>query len=448
MSVSNERRYLNEIIPRYIELEPIVVPITGINNKYYISTLQEVPGFRPDVPKNLIVSTNPSLSDQMNLVSNRFPRENEYALSGQDIYLHPSMAGSIIYCRYYGIGSIIRAEHINTLIEDVNNLKILQSSSDMLINTAIADIEGKQDKGKFIATCINSVESIPVNTIVKLIGENGECPIITGLQDGLDVPYGISQNYIQSEGKDDILLYGIIDKPDYMTDTIELNQIIYTDSTGILTVGSVNNKKVGSALSNNKILINLLTTEQGDESIVPEIPLNISIDIPETGSTFTVYHNITMAGTASSGPTDLSSTISWSSDQLGFLGTGSQVFTNLPTGVNIIEATVTENLVTVTDQIQINITSLPSGLYVIIAEPTGGSFAAGSSIIFTSVANDDEDGEISYKTRWVSDIDGVLGIDTSFLSINSLSVGVHSITASVIDSNGNVAEDNITITIY
>jgi len=60
--------------------------------------------------------------------------------------------------------------------------------------------------------------------------------------------------------------------------------------------------------------------------------------------------------------------------------------------------------------------------------------------------SDDIDGNINNKVQWNSDVDGFLG-DGKHINRPNLSIGVHTITASVTDSGGNHVEDTISITI-
>jgi hypothetical protein len=84
---------------------------------------------------------------------------------------------------------------------------------------------------------------------------------------------------------------------------------------------------------------------------------------------------------------------------------------------------------------------------VTITAPTsGGSANQGTSVTFSGTATDPEDGTISGSLTWSSSIDGSIGSGASF-STSSLSVGSHTITASVTDSGGASDSDSITYTI-
>ena len=82
-----------------------------------------------------------------------------------------------------------------------------------------------------------------------------------------------------------------------------------------------------------------------------------------------------------------------------------------------------------------------------ISSPGNGSaFVEGSSVNFAGSATDNEDGNLSGSLVWTSSLDGQIGTGASF-STSSLSVGSHTITASVSDSGGLNASDSVSITI-
>jgi subtilase family protein/cadherin-like protein/Big-like domain-containing protein/FG-GAP repeat protein len=68
--------------------------------------------------------------------------------------------------------------------------------------------------------------------------------------------------------------------------------------------------------------------------------------------------------------------------------------------------------------------------------PDGAVFNTADTIPFSGTANDFEDGNISGSIVWSSDLDGVLGSGAS-INISTLSVGLHTISANVIDSDNN-----------
>lgn len=71
----------------------------------------------------------------------------------------------------------------------------------------------------------------------------------------------------------------------------------------------------------------------------------------------------------------------------------------------------------------------------ITAPANGSSVTQGTSVSFSGTATDVEDGTISGSLTWTSSINGSIGSGASF-STSTLSVGTHTITASVTDSGG------------
>jgi subtilisin family serine protease len=84
---------------------------------------------------------------------------------------------------------------------------------------------------------------------------------------------------------------------------------------------------------------------------------------------------------------------------------------------------------------------------VSISNPaSGSSFLQGNAVTFSAIATDAEDGDISANINWESNIDGAIGTGT-LISSSILSVGTHTITASITDSGGLKSSQNITVTV-
>ncbi|HUF86819.1 MAG TPA: S8 family serine peptidase [Thermohalobaculum sp.] len=80
----------------------------------------------------------------------------------------------------------------------------------------------------------------------------------------------------------------------------------------------------------------------------------------------------------------------------------------------------------------------------ITAPANGSSFTENDTITFTGSASDTEDGDLTASLAWTSDLDGAFGSGGS-VSTSTLSVGRHTITASVTDSGGRTSSDSITV---
>jgi YD repeat-containing protein len=103
--------------------------------------------------------------------------------------------------------------------------------------------------------------------------------------------------------------------------------------------------------------------------------------------------------------------------------------------------------------------SLSSGDRVTVSESVGttptltirgpannASIMQGGSVTFTGTAIDVEDGTISNGIEWSSNVDGALGTGES-VSIATLRIGTHAISASVTDSDGRQTTQTMTVTV-
>ncbi len=82
----------------------------------------------------------------------------------------------------------------------------------------------------------------------------------------------------------------------------------------------------------------------------------------------------------------------------------------------------------------------------ITAPANGTSVTQGTSVAFSGTANDTEDGNLSSSLTWSSSLNGNIGSGASF-STSALSVGTHTITASVTDTGGAPGSAQITLTV-
>ncbi len=140
-----------------------------------------------------------------------------------------------------------------------------------------------------------------------------------------------------------------------------------------------------------------------------------------------------------------STTLSWSSDVNGLLGTGSSItVTDLSVGEHEITLTVTDSS-GLTDTDTITIFVADENPVATITKPFNDSIHGyGESIIFTGTGTDPDGG--STTLSWYSDVNGLLGTGSS-ITVMDLSVGEHEITLTVTDSSGLTDTDTITITI-
>lgn len=175
----------------------------------------------------------------------------------------------------------------------------------------------------------------------------------------------------------------------------------------------------------------------------------ISISSPTSGSEFLETDAVTLTATANDDEDgDLSSAIEWSSSIAGQLGTGSNLSVNLAVGVHTITAKVTDSdqaQSVTTTQVTINEVVNVEPVINITSPVSGSESMENDAVTLTAVANDEEDGVLTDSIEWQSNIDGALGTD-GILIVN-LTVGEHTITATVTDSEGVSNQSQIILTV-
>ncbi|MFS1524425.1 hypothetical protein ACL7TT_09965 [Microbulbifer sp. 2304DJ12-6] len=178
-------------------------------------------------------------------------------------------------------------------------------------------------------------------------------------------------------------------------------------------------------------------------------PPAIEITSPISGSVSYFGNEVSLSGTADD-PEDgiLTENIQWTSSLDGLIGTGGAIsitslsvgrhtiFANVADSGNIVGQSITSLDIVVNQPPAIDITS-----------PVLGSTSFfGDQVSLSGIAIDPEDGDISANIAWSSDRDGVLGTGVS-VNISSLSIGLHNITASVIDSQNTQVLKQVPFTI-
>jgi hypothetical protein len=183
--------------------------------------------------------------------------------------------------------------------------------------------------------------------------------------------------------------------------------------------------------------------------VVIDPPPTIGIWLPHDGDRFEQGEEVAFSAFASEffdGP--LNDRIQWYDNGV-LLASNMQAFTtpDLAPGLHIIRAEVTDDdgqTASVSISIIITPRTAPS---LIITSPVDGAFyARDSDVVFSGIATDDEDGDISNNIRWSSNLDGNLGTGAS-ISVFRMTIGTHLITASVTDTDGLTTSITITIRI-
>ncbi len=101
------------------------------------------------------------------------------------------------------------------------------------------------------------------------------------------------------------------------------------------------------------------------------------------------------------------------------------------------------------DNWSVKVVGVPNNIppAVEISSPTDGAeFIEGLDATFTGTATDPEDGDVTSSMIWTSSLDGEIGQGAS-VTLNTLSVGRHQITASASDSQREQGSKTITVTV-
>ncbi len=147
----------------------------------------------------------------------------------------------------------------------------------------------------------------------------------------------------------------------------------------------------------------------------------------------------------------ITTSIRWSSNRDGELGTGGSLTTSILTqGEHQVTAQVTDSgnetvsqYVTVT----VNAPHVNAAPVVTISSPTSNvDIVSGDSLTFTATATDAEEGDLSSSIVWLSSLDGALGQGSSVVA-GTLSVGTHEISAIITDAANASHQQNRTVTV-
>jgi hypothetical protein len=204
----------------------------------------------------------------------------------------------------------------------------------------------------------------------------------------------------------------------------------------------------GFSISNLSIGLHVVTAtamdgdgKQGSDSVsftVNTAPV-VTITSPGDGSSWFDNQTLALGATASDAEDgNLGPAVAWSSDRDGPLGSGGNLqLSGLSLGTHQITASVTDSVGGVgaaSISLIVNSSVFPN---VTITAPIGGSVVnVADPVTFAGSANDFHDGNLSASLVWVSDLDGPIGSGAGF-STTTLSTGLHTISATVSDSQGN-----------
>jgi len=150
---------------------------------------------------------------------------------------------------------------------------------------------------------------------------------------------------------------------------------------------------------------------------------------------------------------DLSDSLAWYIQLAGSreaLGQGREVSLTMPSQMNtelvvLIEVTDSGGITSsVSNTLRSNDVDLAPQL-TLVAPVEGSQSSLGDAITLSATAIDQVDGDISNDITWLSDLDGALG-QGSELSVQ-LSVGAHTLTASINDSANNPVSQMVTVNV-
>ncbi len=184
-------------------------------------------------------------------------------------------------------------------------------------------------------------------------------------------------------------------------------------------------------------------------TVNPNTVPEVSITAPSSDTTVADGEEITLQGVGTDAEDgDLSASLSWTSTLSGALGIGAALPVTLEVGTHSIVATVVDSHgASVSDTVAV-VVGANTPPTVSIQVPAGDTTVAqGSATLFEGSASDNEDGDLSAAITWVSDLDGQLGAGPGAAVVDTLSEGLHTVVASVVDAGGLTATDTTLVTV-
>ena len=233
------------------------------------------------------------------------------------------------------------------------------------------------------------------------------------------------------------------DLSDALTWTSSLDGALGTGDGLTTSALSLGTHTITAAVSDSR---GLPGSDQITVTVNANVTPTVSITAPADGTTEDTGSAVTFSGSASDPEDgDLTTSLAWSSDLDGALGTGASVTTSaLSVGTHTITGSVTDSLGAAGSS-TITLTVNGSPAVAITAPADGSSSTETTPVTFTGTASD-EDGDLAASLAWTSSLDGALGTGAS-VTTSALSIGTHTITAAVSDSRGLPGSAQITVTV-
>ena len=182
----------------------------------------------------------------------------------------------------------------------------------------------------------------------------------------------------------------------------------------------------------------------------PDTPPTLTVHSPANGAQAALGVAVAFSGSAQDSPDgDISSRIIWRSNLDGQIGTGASFSHALTAGSHTVTATIKDSIgYTVNKSFMVYVTASTTNTApsVTISTPSNGAVvAAGTSMTFSGSSNDSQDGSLTSRMTWRSNIDGQIGTGASFS--RTLTSGTHTITASVTDNGGLTGQRSISVSV-
>jgi parallel beta-helix repeat protein len=362
-------------------------------------------------------------------------------------------ASSSLYCVYIegGSNNNISSNTITNITTTSSNVYgiVLASNGNNITQNILSDIHGASSYG-VVAASYTNITSNTITNITTTAGTNSYGIFLSGSNNNITLNtitknvYGVRldggpTNIITNNDIYANREYGVYN-------TVSGNTAInnwWGDASGPKHAAqNPNGKGDNVSFSTYDIEItNWATAPFNDNLPTPHLTA------PAEGAVYNIGMPITFSGytndTEDGFLTD--SSLCWSSNKSGSIGTGNFTTSNLTAGKHKITLTVTDSY-GARSEATVNITvNSPPTAY--ITSPTNGQVITYSqSIQFTGYGSDNEDGFLAGSSiSWSSNISGNLG--NGNFTLNNLSIGKHLINLTVTDSNGSIAYKTVNITI-
>jgi hypothetical protein len=181
-------------------------------------------------------------------------------------------------------------------------------------------------------------------------------------------------------------------------------------------------------------------------TVNPNTAPTVSITEPFDGSNFNAGSTVTLSATASDVEDgDLSTSIVWTSSRDGILGTGASLAPLLSLGAHILTAEAIDGHgLAGSDVIALTVLVDVPPTVDITSPLNGAEVVWGTPVDLIATATDPVDGDVGASLQWTSSLDGAIAMGP-IVTLSTLSVGLHGLTASATDGSGKTASDQVVL---